>query len=233
VIVLGLPFGGLSSVATLTMLNGANRLAIKAGNGAWEIIGFAQADEIAPGRWRLAGLLRALHGTEVAMASGHAVGARAVVLDDAVMPLGLDVDEVGRLSNWLVEPVGMMPGQAGPFVFAGGERALTPLAPVHLRGRRDPGGAVRLSWVRRGRIDSDSWLAAEIPLDEPVEAYRLDILSGETTMRSIETSEPAFTYPTDQELADFGVPQAALSIRVRQLGRAIPLGLAARATIIL
>ena len=230
---LDLPFGGLSAVDTLAMLNGANRLAIRAGNGAWEIIGFAGASEIAPGRWRLTGLLRALHGTEDAMASGHAADARAVVLDDAVVPLGLDVEEVGRPSNWLVEPVGMTPGQAGPFVFAGGERALTPLAPVHLRGQRNLDGAVRLSWIRRGRIDSDSWLAAEIPLDEPVEAYRLDILSGETAVRSVETSAPAFTYPVVQELADFGAPQAALSIRVRQLGRAIPLGLPARATITL
>ncbi|MCA0343461.1 MAG: hypothetical protein LCH99_27500, partial [Proteobacteria bacterium] len=131
------------------------------------------------------------------------------------------------------EPVGMTPGQAGPFVFAGGDRALTPLAPVHLRGQRNLDGAVRLSWIRRGRIDSDSWLAAEIPLDEPVEAYRLDILSGETAVRSVETPAPVFTYPVVQELADFGAPQAALSIRVRQLGRAIPLGLPARATITL
>ncbi len=232
-VVLDLPSGGLSAVETLAMLNGANRLAIRAGNGAWEIIGFAGASEIAPGRWRLTGLLRALNGTEDAMASGHAAGARAVVLDDAVVPLGLDVEEVGRPSNWLVEPVGMTPGQAGPFVFAGGERALTPLAPVHLRGQRNLDGAVRLSWIRRGRIDSDSWLAAEIPLDEPVEAYRLDILSGETAVRSVETPAPVFTYPVVQELADFGAPQAALSIRVRQLGRAIPLGLPARATITL
>src|SRR5690606_15366690 len=103
--------------------------------------------------------------------------------------------------------------------------------PVHLRGRRALDGTVRLSWVRRGRIDSDGWTAVDIPLDEPVEAYRLDILSGEAAVRSVETAAPAFTYPADQELADFGGPQAVLSIRVRQLGRAIPLGLAARATI--
>ena len=233
VIVFDLPSGALSSVETLAMLNGANRLAVRGGNGGFEIVGFTGASEIAAGRWRLTGLLRALHGTEDAMASGHAAGAEVVVLDDAVRPLGLDVEEVGRVSNWIVEPVGGAQGHVGPFSFAGGERALTPLSPGHLRGTRALDGVVRFSWVRRGRIDSDTWLASEIPLDEPAEAYRLDILSGGSVVRSVETAAPAYAYPAGSELADFGAPQAAISIRVRQLGRAVPLGLPAEAVIVL
>lgn len=232
-ILLDLPTGGLSSVDTVSVLNGGNRLAVEGANGAWEIVAFRTASEIAPGRWRLTGLLRALCGTEDAMVSGHAEGAQVVVLDDAVRPLGLDVEEIGRLSNWIVDAVGVSEGQVGPFAFAGGQRALTPLSPVHLRGRRGLDGVVRFSWIRRGRIDSDSWLAAEIPLDEPAEAYRLDILSGGTVLRSVETPVPAYTYPAADELADFGAPQGALTIRVRQLGRAVPLGLPAAATLTL
>jgi hypothetical protein len=150
-----------------------------------------------------------------------------------VRPLGLDADEAGRLSNWMVEAVGAGQGQAGPFLFAGGERALTPLAPVHLHGRRGADGVVRFSWVRRGRIDSDTWLAADIPLDEPTEAYRLEILSGSTVIRRVETASPAFTYAAASELADFGTAQTAIRIRVRQLGRAVPLGVAAEADLTL
>lgn len=231
-VALELPSGGFASADPVSVLNGANRIAVRAGNGGWEIIGFRDASEIAPRRWRLTGLLRGLHGTEDAMASGLAAEAEVVVLDDAVQPLGLDVEEVGRTSNWMVDAVGVAEGQAGPFAFAGGLRALTPLSPVHLRARRGADGIARFSWMRRGRIDSDSWLAAEIPLDEPVEAYRLDILSGGTVLRSIETATPAYAYPAAQELADFGTPQTAISIRVRQLGRAVPLGLPAEATLI-
>ncbi|WP_411035091.1 glycoside hydrolase/phage tail family protein [Shinella sp. BYT-45] len=230
-VVLDLPSGGLASADPVSVLNGANRIALRAGNGAWEIVGFRDASEIAPGRWRLSGLLRALCGTEDAMAAGHAAGAQAVVLDDAVRPLGLDVEEVGRPSNWVVDAVGVSEAQAGPFAFAGGLRALTPLSPVHLRARRGADGIARFSWVRRGRIDSDSWLAAEIPLDEPSEAYRLDILSGGTVVRSVETGAPSYAYPAADELADFGAPQATIAIRVRQLGRAVPLGLPAEATL--
>ncbi|MCT7662751.1 baseplate multidomain protein megatron [Shinella kummerowiae] len=232
-IVLDMMSGGLASVSTLAVLNGTNRLAIKGGNGAWEIVGFTGASEIAPERWRLTGLLRALNGTDDAMLAGHSAGAQVVLLDDAVRPLGLDGEEMGRLSNWIVEPVGAGQGKEGPFAFAGGERALTPFSPVHLRGKRGTDGAVRFSWMRRGRIDSDNWAAADIPLDEPSEAYRLDILSGETVLRSVDTTAAAFTYSTSSELADFGAPQTTISIRVRQLGRAVPLGLPARATITL
>ena len=230
-LVMDLPAGGLASVDTLAVLNGANRIAVLAANGVWEIMGFREASEIAPGRWRLSGLLRALCGTEDAMAAGHAVGATAVLLDDAVRPLGLDVEEVGRQSNWLVDAIGTPPGQAGPFAFAGGERALTPLSPVHLRARRRADGAILLTWIRRGRIDSDNWLATEIPLDEPSEAYRLEILSGTAAVRTVETAAPSHLYAAAEELADFGAPQTSLAIRVRQLGRAIPLGLPAQATL--
>ncbi|MCR6498898.1 glycoside hydrolase/phage tail family protein [Shinella sp. CPCC 101442] len=228
-IVLDLASGGLSSVDGVTMLNGANRLAVRAQNGGWEIIGFAGASEIAPGRWRLTTLLRGLHGTEDAMAAGHLSGTLAVVLDEAVRPVGLDTEEVGRLSNWLVEAVGATEGQAGPFVFAGGERALKPLAPGHLRGRRGADGVVRFSWMRRGRVDADTWLSADIPLDEPTEAYRFEILSGSTVVRRVETVNPAFTYAAAAELADFGMAQTAIRIRVRQMGRAVPLGVPAEA----
>jgi len=229
-VVLDLPFGGLAGVETVALLNGANRIALRAENGGWEVIGFAGASEISPRRFRLTGLLRALAGTEDAMAAGHAAGAEAVLLDEAVRPLGLGAEEAGRLLNWLAEAAGMAGGRAGPFAFAGGERALTPLAPVHLRARRGADG-VRFSWVRRGRIDADGWLAADIPLDEPVEAYRLDILAGETVLRSVETGAPGHLYAAADEIADFGAPQAEISIRVRQIGRAVPLGLPARAAL--
>lgn len=231
VIVLDLPGGELASADTVSVLNGANRIAVRGENGAWEVIGFQEASEIAAARWRLTGLLRALHGTEDVMFSGHAMDTQAVVLDETVRPLGLDVEEVGRLSNWIVDAVGSPEGQAGPYAFAGGERALTPLAPVHLRGERGPDGAARFSWTRRGRIDSDTWLATDIPLDEPNEAYRLDILSGSTVVRRFEVTAPACLYPSASELADFGAAQASITIRVHQLGRAIPLGLAAQATL--
>ncbi|MFP3802243.1 hypothetical protein, partial [Paraburkholderia sp. SIMBA_027] len=101
------------------------------GNGSWEVLAFQQAEEIAAGRWRLSGLLRGLAGSEDAMGAGAEAGASIVVLDEAVVPLGLGGDEMGLRLNWIVEASGVS-GKIGPFVFEGGMRAETPLSPVHL-----------------------------------------------------------------------------------------------------
>ena len=223
-------FGGLASAPREAVLAGENRIAVRAANGAWEIIGFADAVETAPGRWRLSTLLRALAGSEDAMAAGSVAGADIVALDEAVVPLGLTAEERGRSLNWIAEGGTTPADRVGPIVFSGGTRAQTPLSPVHLAGRRGVDG-IRLSWLRRSRIDGDDWEAVDIPLDEPQERYRLEILNGTAVMRAADVGEPRFLYGAEDEIADFGAVQTQLSIRVRQMGRAVPLGLAAHAQI--
>lgn len=119
---------------------------------------------------------------------------------------------------------------AGPFAFEGGLRAETPLAPAHLSGERQRDG-VLLRWTRRGRVEADGWDASEIPLDEPFERYRVEVLEGEAVRRTAEVSEPLWLYPTAAELTDFPALRDHISVRVRQLGRAVPLGVAAQAVL--
>lgn len=211
--------GAFSSSSRTSVLSGANRLAVRALNGGWEVIGFAEAGEVAAGRWRLAGLLRGLGGTEDATAAGAAVGAEVVLLDGAVRSLGLVNAERGAAQNWILEPMGLVTELSGPFVFDGGLRAETPLAPVHARVVRQASGDVRISWIRRSRIEADAWAEGDVPLDEAEERYRLEILNGSAVLRLVEVGEAGFTYPAADELADFGGAQTALGIRVRQLGR--------------
>lgn len=225
-------FGGLSSADEQAVLNGENRIAVKAQNGAWEIVAFAAAEEISPNRWSLSNLLRGLAGTEDAMQAGAAAGAAVVVLDEAVMPLGLSAEERGLVMNWLAESPGQAGGRSGPHRFAGGMRAETPLSPVHIRGERQVAGDARLTWVRRGRVEADGWDGTEIPLDEPEERYLLEVLDGTIVRRVVEVAEPAFIYPAIDEIADFGGTQPSLSLRIRQMGRAVPLGTPAAATVV-
>ncbi|MDP9786450.1 baseplate multidomain protein megatron [Agrobacterium tumefaciens] len=231
-ILVDLPFGEVSSAAELSVLNGENRLAIKAANGVWEIVAFAKAEEIAPSRWRLSSLLRGLAGTEDALAAGAPKGAPVVVLDQAVQPLGLAASERGRRLSWIAEAAGMAGAMSGPFAFEGGLRALTPLAPVHLSAERR-GDGVLFRWKRRGRVEADGWDASEIPLDEPFELYRVEVLDGETVRRVAEVSEPVWFYPAADELTDFPALRDHISVRVRQLGRAVPSGVAAKAVLLI
>ncbi|WP_422373322.1 baseplate multidomain protein megatron [Hoeflea sp.] len=227
---LDLAFGGLSTVSRLALLNGANAAAIRSDSGAWEVVQFERAEEIALGRWRLSHLLRGQGGTDDAMRAGASPGARFVLLDSAVLPLGLALEEAGRALNWIAEPAGGAADGASPKVFAGGERALMPLSPVHLRARREAAG-VRFEWTRRGRLQADSWAPAEIADDEGFERYRAEILAGGQSVRTIEAEVPSWLYAEAEEMADFGVPQNELTLRVMQVGKRIPWGVARVATL--
>lgn len=214
-------FGGaLSSASRMAVLSGENRLAVRAESGGFEVIGFLQAEEVGPQRFRLSGLLRALGGTEEAMRAGAAVGADAVLLDGAVRPLALETGERGLAANWLFEPVGQVSVRAGPFGFSGGLAAVMPLSPVHARVRRERDGDLQIGWIRRGRVDADGWETRDIPLDEDGERYLLDILDAAgVPLRSLELTEARYRYTGAQEVQDFGSRQTALNLRIRQIGR--------------
>ena len=213
--------GALSSVSRARLLNGANAAAVRSQTGAWEILQFENAEEIAASVWRLAGLLRGQSGTGDCAAAGAAAGAAFVLLDDAVVPAGLAASEIGLLLNWRVGPSGhdLSAAQYVEQDIAGGVRARMPLSPVHIRATRSAGGDWAISWIRRGRIDADSWDGADIPLGEREESYRIDIgPPGGPVLRSATAAETDWTYAAADLVADFGGLPAAAEVAVRQLG---------------
>ena len=213
--------GELESVSRAQLLNGANLVAVKSAAGAWELLQFEVAEEIAPDVWRLSGLLRGQYGTDDATAAGATAGAAFVVLDEAVVPAGLAQGEAGLQLNWRVGPFGgdVSVASYSAHVETGGRRALQPLSPVHLRGRISNDGDLSLAWVRRGRLDADSWEVNEIPLGEEREEYLVEIASaGGTVVRSTTVSVPAWTHTAAAIVADFGTVPSAVDVTVRQSG---------------
>jgi hypothetical protein len=87
---------------------------------------------------------------------------------------------------------------------------------------RKPDG-IQISWIRRTRLDGDGW-NAEVPLGEDGEAYRLEILSGRTVVRSIACDTSQALYAVADEVADFGAPQPSLYLRVAQLSGTVGAG---------
>lgn len=132
-----------------------------------------------------------------------------------MQPLGLAASERGRRLSLDRGSCGNGGRNERAFAFEGGLRALTPLAPVHLSAERR-GDGVLFRWKRRGRVEADGWDASEIPLDEPFELYRVEVLDGETVRRVAEVSEPVWFYPAADELTDFPALRDHISVRVRQ-----------------
>lgn len=212
--------GSLQSISALQQLNGGNAAAILSRNGAWEVVQFRTAEELAPDVWRLGDLLRGQLGTEDAMLAGAEDGAPFVLLDGAVPSAGLKPAEAGLTLNWRVGPAGA-DLESDVFTLetaAGGLRAAMPLSPVHLRAAFDEGGDLSLTWIRRGRIGADGWDADEIPLGEEAEAYLVEVrTAGGALKRTAETYAPAWTYEADAIAADFGEGgTAVLTVRQRK-----------------
>ena len=215
--------GSIAAESEAKVLAGACRVAVRAPNGLWEVLQYAAAEMVGGSTWRLSRLLRMQGGSEDAW-DGFAeipAGAAFVVLDDALTPLPLGLEDIGTEVVFRVGPVFEDYSRAShvEITVTPTGRGLWSYAPVHPDAVVDPtSGDVRISWVRRARgPGTDAWGTGEVPLPETVEAYRLEILRGATTVRSIDTSTPSWTWPKADRDARLGPDPVDVTLRVAQL----------------
>jgi hypothetical protein len=210
--------GSLASVAPEAALAGGNALAFVGIAGEVEIVTAARVELLGSRTFRLSQLVRGLGGSEAAAARTLAPGARVVVLDGAAVPLTTSLDDLGRHIRYRIGPPNADVAAASMCELSAtvGTAPLRPLAPVRVRTRRLPSG-IALNWIRRCRFGGDSWEAAEVPLGEDTERYRVIIRADGAPVRTVEVNAPAMLYEVAQELADFGSPQATLDVELAQL----------------
>lgn len=225
--------GHLSSASDADLLAGRNRLALRGGDGAWEIIGFGRAELVAENVWRLSRLLRGLGGEEHLAMRALEPGACAVLLDDALVPLAASIDALGTPRVCLIGPPdrdyadpAFTRIEATPAALA-----LRPYSPVRARARRLAAG-VEISFIRRTRINGDGWEAVDPPLGETREAYVVEIIgAGGAVKRAISCDAPLALYRFEDEQADFGAAQKHLSLRIAQISAVAGRGFALEATV--
>ena len=217
--------GAIASVPDGAALAGGNLFALRGADGGWEILSAARADLVGPRRYRLSRLLRGLAGTEHLAGRTVAAGATLVRLDEALVPLSASLADLGRRWTYRIGPADRDhadPSYVETAATVVGE-ALRPLPPVHLRALREPNGIV-IAWTRQTRIEGDSWDVLDPPLGEEAERYELDILADGVVRRSLAVAEPRAFYPAGLEIADFGAPQAALTLAVAQVSASVGRG---------
>lgn len=226
--------GTLASSDDVSVFGGANALAVENASGDWEIVQFANAVLTAPGQWTLTRLLRGRHGSEGAMGSPVAAGARVVVLDASLAQLGLSQAQLRQPFDYLWGPQGVpvsdpaYQGAALSFTAAG----LLPLAPCHVAFAWDASGDLTISWLRRDRAPSAAnILQAAAPMSEAVESYDLEITAGGTVVRTFSAvPQHSQLYSAAEQAADFpaGIPNP-LTVNVYQLSAVVGRGRAANA----
>lgn len=222
---------GLVSRPLLDVLGGQNALAVRH-PGGWEILQFCNAELVGANRWRLSGLIRGQRGTDCVIAAGAlTAGASVVVLDRAVEPLDLAPGDMGRAFWYKFGPAAGDPAAFDLVSHRFEGIGRRPFAPCHLRAV-PLGDGLRLSWIRRTRIDGDRWPGAsgDVPLGEAARIFRLEIgpPSGDP-VRVEEVSGQSFDYSAAMRTAD-GL-SGAFRVRVAQVSETFGLGAFATLTV--
>ena len=224
--------GALSALSDAAVLAGGNVAALRNADGQWEVIQFANADLVGDRTYDVSRLLRGQAGSEQAMAPVLAAGAPFVMLDPQIVTIASGIAALERTLQLRVVASGRDIGDPSALALdvTPHATALKPLAPVHVKAARGDSG-VTISWVRRVRVDGDSW-EGEVPLGEDSERYEVDILSGATVLRTLSATTPSALYAAADELTDFGLAQASLNLRVAQVSATVGRGFVTAATVI-
>lgn len=175
----------LSSRQEADILAGANRFAIETPKG-WDIIQIADLTLIGHGQYRCGTILRGV-GSEGYSREGISAGARIVWLGSGIESLSLSPDLIGETLDIEARAAGR---DSLPSDFVYEAAHLKPLSPVHLKSERR-NDTLHLSWIRRSRVNADSWLG-EVPLGEENERYRVRLWNGEVLVEEVEVSEAVY-----------------------------------------
>lgn len=207
--------GALESRDALAVLNGANVAAIGDGsNGNWEIFQFRTAELVAPATYLLRGRLRGQLGSDGLMPRLWPEGSYVVLLDGTLTQLDLTLAQRRLARHYRIGPARRSfddPSYTHRIeTFQG--NGLRPYAPVHFRRHGALGGDIDFTWIRRSRIEGDSWDLPEIPLGEDQQAYRLRLLRGETLLREVTVVTPQWRYDIAAQAQDGVLPQDIIEV---------------------
>lgn len=219
-----LHYGALQSVSDDELLNGANLVAVGTSATGFEIFQFRDATLIDTDSYRLSGLLRAQGGSGPEMLASRGIGESFVLLNGAVQQVETSTADNFN-SSWRIGPAQLDSGDPAyvSLDFAGQQKSLRPLSPTALQLSKSTTG-LNFSWIRRGRVDSDSWDLAEIPLGEATELYQIDFLGGTNLKRSLQQATPNYFYANADVTSDFGSWPSTLTVRVSQISAAFGQG---------
>jgi hypothetical protein len=196
--------GELSSVSELAVLNGANAVAIGDGSsGNWEVFQFANAEVVAPDTYEISTRLRGQLGTDGTISGAWPVGSTVVLLDLALQQIELPLSSRGLARFYRVGSAAR--GYDDPNVTVRSEAfdgiGLRPYSVAHLR-HEGLAGDIHVSWMRRTRIDGDSWHSQEVPLAEDFEAYQIRVLQGSSIVAEYSVAQPSFLYTLAMRVSD-------------------------------
>jgi hypothetical protein len=211
------------------MLNGSN-YALLGADGRWEVIQFQTATLIDTDTYTLSILTRGRQGTGH-NTGNHAIGDTFILLNSAIKRLDMSSSAIGTSYYWRIVPFGTLVGDATSVSFTNNGENLECFSPANIHVTRDASGNITITWHRRTRFGGTWKNYTDAPLNEAYEAYEIDIMDGETVVRTLSSTSETVGYTAAQQTTDFGSAQASLDIKIYQISDTVGRGHAGEATI--
>ncbi len=222
--------GALSAVSEFDVFNGANLVAIGDGEEAWEVFQFAQAHLVGEREYEISMRLRGQLGTD-ALNKVWPAGSKIVMIDGHIGQLDLPISTRGLDQHFRIGPA-VRPNNHPSYryhVETFETVGLRPYAPVHLKSYAQSNGETRVSWIRRTRIDGDSWQSFEVPLGEGSEGYLVQVLKNGQIIREEIVNAPMWVYSALAKVEDN--LSGAFEIQVAQISESYGAGLFRRISV--
>jgi len=210
--------GALRSVSAQDVLNGQNLAFI--GDGAsenWEALQFQNAELIGEERYALSTRLRGQLGTDALAPGVWPAGSWIVFRSSQLTQLPLARHHRGQARYFRIGPAqrGLNDPSYTLHLESFDGNGLRPYAPVHLTHVTQDSGDIDITWIRRARLNADSWDGFEVPLGEENESYLLRVRREDVVVREVQVSEPKWQFLVSDQAAVGGV--AGLSVDVAQI----------------
>lgn len=198
----------LASVSQYDFLRGVN--AAKIGNT--ELIYFRDVTQIDATTFKLTGILRARKGTRPGF--GGAGDHQFVFLDATkIVPVVLAQTDIGTALNFQASLLGTNSGNPDtPISFTPSNGRVKPLKPHNLTATLGSASAqtdFTVRWFRCARINEGWFNLTDVPLDEAVEAYTVDVNVNGVQKRQLTvtgpftgTTQPNWVYTTAMQTTD-------------------------------
>ena len=198
--------GALSSIQIAALLNGGNTMAIGTGNvDAWEVFQFQSALLVDTDTYVISGRLRGQAGSDGIMPDEWPIGSYVVLLNAAVRQIPLLASHRGITKHYRVGSAakGYDDTDASHHVLSFRGNGLRPYRVGHLRSLIASNGNIGISWIRRTRVDGDSWESYEVPLGEGAETYEVTVKSAAgAVLRAEIVSTPNYVYSVTAQFHD-------------------------------
>ncbi|WP_412509516.1 glycoside hydrolase TIM-barrel-like domain-containing protein [Roseovarius sp. SYSU LYC5161] len=206
--------GTLDSLSPAGVLGGGNLAAIGDGGAdRWELFQFAEATLVGARTYDLRRRLRGQAGSDGLMPETWPAGSVFVLMDGVPEQIALAPAARGTLRHYrygpATRPMSDPSYQYRAETFRG--NGLRPYPVAHLRAV-PKGDDLAVSWVRRTRIEGDSWDQAEVPLGEARERYRVQVRAGETLLREVTRDSPHWIYDAGAQASDGAGGTITLSV---------------------